>query len=130
MPVHDWNRVDAWTFHGFHTAWLTHLSETLNDGRLPKGYYALPDQHRGRLIAAVLTLHVSSPARAPLTLAAYVADSPVEVYLEHLTFGRPLREMPLFLTPDYYINLPLEPTYEAAFRGMPEFWRTVLEAPP
>src|SRR5258708_39900981 len=56
MPVHDWTRVDAGTFHGFHTAWLTHLSETLNGGRLPKGYYALPEQHGGRLIADVLTL--------------------------------------------------------------------------
>ncbi len=30
MPIHDWARVDAGTFHGFHTAWITHLSEALN----------------------------------------------------------------------------------------------------
>ncbi|HUY34228.1 MAG TPA: GxxExxY protein [Pirellulales bacterium] len=38
MPVHDWARVDAGTFHGFHTAWLTHLSEALNGGRLGSGF--------------------------------------------------------------------------------------------
>jgi hypothetical protein len=35
--------------------------------------------------------------------------------------------MPLFLRPDRYINLPLEPTYQAAYDGMPAFWRGVLE---
>jgi hypothetical protein len=30
----------------------------------------------------------------------------------------------------YYIDLPLEPTYQAAFRGMPEVWRSVLETEP
>ena len=29
MPIHDWTRVDAGTFHAFHTAWVTHLSEML-----------------------------------------------------------------------------------------------------
>jgi Protein of unknown function (DUF4058) len=57
MPVHDWTRVDAGTFHGFHTAWVTHLSESLNGGILPAGYYAMPEQHLGRSIGDVLTLH-------------------------------------------------------------------------
>ena len=246
MPVHDWTRVDAGTFHGFHTAWLTHLSEALNGGGLPKGYYALPEQHGGRLIADVLTLHAGPPTRdppplpttggglvlaeapprvhskrtasvsnqsrrrtltirhvtghrivalleivspankdrpthvddfaakvtkalwqgihvtlvdlflpgphdpdgmdaavwqvldesaepyerihdEPLTLASYLADSPVEVYVQHLAFGMPLVEMPLFLRPDYYVNLALESTYQSAFRGMPEIWRDVLD---
>src|SRR5438552_15581879 len=84
MPVHDWTRVDAGTFHGFHTAWLTHLSEALNAGRLPKGYYALPEHHGGRLIADVLTLHVSPPASAPLpqpsTGGLALADAPPKVH--------------------------------------------------
>ena len=57
MSVHDWTRVDAGTFHVFHTAWITHLSETLNGGLLPSGYYALPEQYAGSRIADVLTLH-------------------------------------------------------------------------
>jgi hypothetical protein len=48
-------------------------------------------------------------------------------YLEHLAVGSPLAEMPLFLDLDHYINLPLESTYLAAYRGMPAFRREVLE---
>jgi hypothetical protein len=62
-----------------------------------------------------------------LTLASYVAGPPEEIYLEHLAVGTPLAEMPLFLRPDRYINVPLEPTYQADYRGMPAFWRDVLE---
>jgi hypothetical protein len=35
--------------------------------------------------------------------------------------------MPLFLHSDRYINVPLESTYLASYRGMPAFWRDVLE---
>jgi len=70
------------------------------------------------------------PADGPLTLASYVAGPPVDVYLEHLAVGAPLTEMPLFLRPDRYVNVPLEPTYQATYRGMPAFWREVLEGQP
>ena len=242
MAVHDWTRGDAGAFHTFHTAWITHLSETLNGGLLPPSYYALPEQHGGRLIADVLTLQAPMPAvpvpaadeggvavaEAPprvrrklspsptargtrrtlairhvsghriialveiispankeraahvaefadkaetalghgihlllvdlfppgrydpqgmhaaiwerfddepyqlppaevLTLGSYVAGPAPEAYLEHLAVGSPLAEMPLFLTPDRYINVPLESTYATAFCGLPAFWRDVLE---
>jgi hypothetical protein len=67
------------------------------------------------------------PADEPLTLASYAAGTQVEVYLEHLAVGAALSEMPLFLHPDRYINVPLEATYQEAYRGMPAFWRDVLE---
>jgi hypothetical protein len=67
------------------------------------------------------------PDDGPLTMASYVAGRPVEIYLENLAVGEPLAEMPLFLRPDRYVNVPLEPTYQAAYRGMPAFWRDVLE---
>jgi hypothetical protein len=38
--------------------------------------------------------------------------------------------MPLFLTAERYVNVPLEATYQAAYRGMPEFWRNVIEQRP
>ncbi len=241
MPVHNWTRVEAGTFHAFHLGWITHLSEALNGGLLPSGYYAMAEQHGGRIIADILTLrsppspatppagegglavadapprvrhkltvssaaremrrtltirHVSgdrviaflemvSPANKdrpmsveqfankaemalrqgihlvlldllppgphdpqgmhaaiwerfdeesyllprdePLTMASYVADRMPEAYLEHLAVGSTLVEMPLFLDLDRYIYLPLESTYMAAYRGMPERWRRVLE---
>ena len=240
MPVHDWTKVDAGTFHDFHTGWITHLKEALNAGLLPDGYYAMSEQHGGGIIADILTLQVPlqpaplpgeggiavaeappqvrrklslsaaaramrrtltirhksghpivalveivSPAnkdrprhveefvdkavaalargihlvlvdlippgphdpqgmhgaiwdrlddepyllppREPLTLASYVAERLPQAYLEHLAVGSSLIEMPLFLNPDRYINLPLESTCQAAYRGMPAFWREVLE---
>jgi len=242
MAVHDWTRVDAGTFHDFHNGWITHLKETLNNGLLPPGYYAMSEQRAGSFIADVLTLQappaagapppareggvavaetpprvrrrltLSAAARAlrrtltirhqsghrvvalveivspankdrpahvkefadkaestlcqgihlllvdllppgphdpqgmhaaiwdrfddepyslppgePLTLASYVGGPRPEAYLEHLAVGSPLPEMPLFLDPDRYINVPLEATYQDAYRGMPAFWRDVLE---
>lgn len=246
MPVHDWTRVEAGIFHAFHTRWVSEVQGALNEGMLPKGYYALAEQHAGRAVADVLTLHAPSidveplpsppasggtavaeappkvrrhqsiepaalirrrtlairhvsghrlvalleilspankdraknvedfawkvvdalrtgvhvlvvdlfppgsgdpygihdvicelledyhepydlPSDEPLTLASYVADTPVDIYLEHLAPGAQLAEMPLFLNPERYVDTPLESTYMEAYRGMPEYWRNVLE---
>ena len=246
MPVHDWTRVAAGIFHDFHTVWTGALRNVLNEGLLPRGYYALAEQHAGRAITDVLTLHASPeppepawlppdtggiavaeapprvwrkqtveravlgrrrslairhvsghrlvalieivspankdrsrhvdelvnktvsaleqgvhvlvidlfppglhdpsgihgsileclepfgepyalPGNMPLTLACYVAGLPVEIYLEHLAVGAPLKEMPLFVRPDRYINVPLEPTYQSTYHGTPAFWRDVLD---
>jgi hypothetical protein len=56
MPVHDWSRVSAGTFHDFHTSWITHIKEALNGGLLPKGLYALAEQTATRMRPDVLTL--------------------------------------------------------------------------
>lgn len=249
MPLHDWTRVEPGIFHGFHVAWIPEISKVLNGGLLPEGYYALAEQHAGRAIADVLTLHAGPgpietpsllpelpptggvavaaspprtrrrhtvdqttlarrrslairhvsghrlialieilspankdrprhveefvdkalstldvgvnlllldlfppgaydpsgihgailqqleesderyelPAQEPATLASYAAGPAVEIYLEHVGVGASLPEMPLFLRPDRYINVPLESTYLAAYGGMPAFWRHVLE---
>jgi len=199
MSIHDWTRVEAGIFHDFHVAWLPELRKVLNNGVLPEGYYALAEQHAGRAIADVLTLHASPessdplppptsggvvlaeappgvrrkqsveaalgihalvidlfppgahdprgihewilneidenagpydlPDAEPLTLARYAAGPVVDIYLEHLALGSTLPEMPLFLHADRYVNIPLEATYEAAFAGMPHFWRDVLTLP-
>jgi hypothetical protein len=247
MPVHDWTRVEAGIFHDFHTVWISNIRTALNEGLLPQGYYALAEQHAGRAITDVLTLHASPatpellplppdtggtavaeapprvrrrqtiapgalsrrrtlavrhvsghrlvalleivspankdlashvedfaakvvsaldlgvhvllvdlfppgpqdphgthgvirprldlsdepydlPADEPLTLAAYAAGPQVEIYLEHRRVGAALPDMPLFLRPDRYVSVPLEPTYQAAYRGVPAFWRDVLES--
>jgi hypothetical protein len=248
MPVHAWTRVEAGIFHDFHVTWVPEIKKALNGGLLPEGYYALAEQHAGRAIADVLTLHASAapiepplatlppasggtvmaeapprvrrrqtveqaalsrrrtlairhvsghrlvalleivspankdrarhveefatkavsalelgvhllvvdllppgpfdphgmhgvilqqleqsdepydlPAEEPLTLAAYAAGPQVDVYLEHVAVGAALPEMPLFLRPDRYIYVPLEPTYQTAYFGLPAFWRGVLE---
>jgi hypothetical protein len=244
MPLHVWTRVDAGIFDDFHSSWIIHLKESLNEGLLPAGYYALAEQHVHDRVPDVLTLqapervsaaslprdrgvaladapprvsrrivadataayqsrrrtlairHVSdhrivaileivSPANKdhassvesivskvdsalkneihvlvadlfppgkhdprgihgaiwvrygaaayvvppdhPLTLDSYRSDVVVEAYIEHLKVGDPLIDMPLFLDADFYVNIPLEATYQTGYRGVPEFWRDVLE---
>jgi len=245
MPLHDWTKVEAGIFHDFHSSWIIHLKESLNEGLLPAGYYALAEQHvRGR-IPDVLTLQVpdrtmapapmhrdrglalaDAPPRVsrklvadsaalyqprrrtltvrhmsdhhivalleivspgnkdrasavaafvdkvdsaiewdihvlvadlfppgkhdprgihgaiwehygaleyvvppdhPLTLVSYRSDNVVEAYVEHLAVGDPLIDMPLFLDSDFYVNVPLESTYQTAYRGVPAFLREMLD---
>lgn len=57
MPIHDWTRVNAGTFHHFHTAWIAEISKALNRGLLPSDYYALAEQQAGDIGPDVLTLH-------------------------------------------------------------------------
>ncbi len=65
MPVHDWTRVDAGIWHDFHNVWIAELRNALNSGVLPPGYYALSEQHAGKYIADVLTLHGEPPLPEP-----------------------------------------------------------------
>jgi hypothetical protein len=39
MPIHDWTRVPAGTWHDFLYAWITEIRNALNGGRLPPSYY-------------------------------------------------------------------------------------------
>ena len=89
MPVHDWTRVEAGIFHDFHTAWIGLIRSALNEGLLPPGYYALAEQHAGRAINDVLTLHASpAPAAPPLppppaTGGTLLAEAPPRVRRRH-----------------------------------------------
>lgn len=64
----------------------------------------------------------------PLSLAAYRADLVPTAYFEPVAVGRPLPPMPIFLTPDYYVNVPLEETYAIAWQSVPARWREVIES--
>ena len=227
MPIHDWTRVAAGTWHDFHVAWITEIRNALNGGLLPSDYYAQAEQitgpmgpdvlalqevnypsngkhgtysttgHSGSLAVAtmpppmrlqvqgemdeyvlkrrtvvirhnsgdriVALIELVSPGnkssrsalrsfvekaveslfrgyhllivdlfpptvRDPLTLAAYSSGRPKCAYVEPTAVGRNLIDMPLFLTPDDYINVPLEATYLAAYRGVARKWKDVLEA--
>src|SRR5437868_9768267 len=65
MPVHDWSKVEAGTFHSFHNAWITHLMGKFNGGLLPEGYYALSEQYSAGPIPDVLTLHLPEMSPGP-----------------------------------------------------------------
>jgi hypothetical protein len=70
------------------------------------------------------------PEGKPLTCVAYVGGAGAEAFVEPLAVGDALPEMPLFLTPDVYVPVPLESTYQLAWEGMPLYWRNVLTAEP
>lgn len=66
------------------------------------------------------------PADAPLTCVSYVGGPAPEAFLEPARIGGALPEMPLFLTPEVYVPVPLDATYRAAFDAVPAYWRGVL----
>jgi len=246
MPIHDWSRVNAGTWHAFHLGWISEIQIALNDGRMPRDYYAQAEQVTGPWEADVLALEIQdrddefdtapesgsdgalavatappktrlqseiefanhkqrriairhtsgdrivallelvSPGNKsnersmtafvdkavaslqtgyhllivdlfsmttrdpkgmygaichalgvdfaafessePLTLAAFSSGASIRTYVEPTAVGRPLIDMPLFLTPERYVNVPLESTYTAAYRGIPLRWKAVLDA--
>jgi hypothetical protein len=70
-----------------------------------------------------------TPADKPLTLVAYDAGPPKTYYEEPVAVGDGLIDMPLFLAPGWYVSVPLEATYHAAWRGVPRRYKETLEPP-
>jgi hypothetical protein len=241
MPIHDSTRVSAGLFHHFHQQWAVSICNALNATRLPKGFYALLEQHAAGVIPDVITLqrgpkppttndppgaiaiaasppktrfvsqasdediyaakadriaiynplgdvvsvielvspgnknsrhairtivektlefvhqgvHVlmvdlfppsprdpqgihkavwdevqeepfELPADKPLTLVAYRAGVPKRAYVEPVAVGDALPDMPVFLDPDTYVLVPLEPTYLATWETCPEPLRDLI----
>lgn len=69
------------------------------------------------------------PAEQPLSLAAYLAGDWPEAFIEPVAVAASLPDMPLFLTPEIYVPVPLEATYESAWETVPAYWQRVLTAP-
>jgi hypothetical protein len=105
--------------HGYHLLVVDLFPPTRHD----------PEGMHGRIWEYLANESWEPPAGQPLTLASYQAKRPVVAYVEPLAVGQALPDMPLFLLPDQYVNVPLESTYMAAWRGVPERWRRVIEPP-
>lgn len=242
MPIHDWTRVDAGTYHDFHQVWTIEIRNALNRGLLPSGYSAFADlkvsgaepdiaaiqlrepdsrgglavadspprvrqvvhaatetaiyarkanriviRHRqGQLVAAIEIvspgnkdsrhgigafvtkvvdflrngIHMllidpfppgprdphgihpliweevadtpseTQPTDKPLTVVSYDAGDDLTAYVEPLSVGAPLPDLPLFLSPGWYINIPLERIYAAAWDETPQETRNLVELLP
>jgi hypothetical protein len=89
--------------------------------RDPQGIHALLAAEFGEEDSFTL------PEDKQLTLAAYCADDPVRTFVEPVAVGDVLPDMPLFLTAEYYVAVPLEATYQLAWEAVPQRWREVLE---
>jgi len=60
------------------------------------------------------------PPDKPLTLASYSAGDVITAYVEPVSTGDTLRDMPLFLSPLKYIPAPLERSYQETWDRCPE----------
>jgi hypothetical protein len=76
MPIHDWTRAPSGYFHHFHQRWTGAICDALNAGVLPKGVFALVEQHSGAMVPDVLALEKQplqdrdfSSSRGGVTLA-------------------------------------------------------------
>jgi len=59
------------------------------------------------------------PADRPLTIAAYQAEPIKTAWVEPIAVGSPLPVMPLFLQGDFYVDLPLEASYQETWNALP-----------
>jgi hypothetical protein len=85
MPVHNWRRVYAGLFHHFHQRWISALTDELNAGLLPPGYFALAEQVTGDPVPDVLTLKrlpASSKPRKRRTKATVITEAPHATYVQ------------------------------------------------
>jgi hypothetical protein len=63
---------------------------------------------------------------APLSAFSYECDDRVCAYLEPLAVGDVIPDMPVFLYPGMYIDVPLETTYQGAWEAVPQRWQKVI----
>jgi len=93
---------------------------------LPPGRHD-PQGIHAEIVEALSAETYQLPEAGRLTFAAYAAGAPPVAYLEHPAVGEEVPALPLFLASERYVHLALGPSYAAAYRGMPAFWRDVLE---
>jgi hypothetical protein len=79
MPIHDWTRVRPNRFHHFHQRWTLAISDALNAGPLPPGYFALVEQKTGGPEPDVVTLELNLPPNASTPGGVAIAEAPPKV---------------------------------------------------
>lgn len=67
------------------------------------------------------------PADKPLSAASFQVADRVYIYAQPFAVGQAVPDVSLFYDPDWYVMLPLEATYAAAYAGVPRRWRRVIE---
>jgi hypothetical protein len=80
----------------------------------------------GAILAECEDETYQAPPDKPLTVASYSADDITTAYVEPIAVGDVLPSMPLFLDPETYVKVPLEPTYREAWSGESARWQAVL----
>ncbi len=68
------------------------------------------------------------PPNKPFSCVSYIGAPGAEAFIEPVGQADELPAMPLFLSPEKYVPVPLAATYATAWEGLPNYWRGVLEA--
>ena len=90
---------------------------------------SVPEGIHGAIWSGMEEADYHQPTDKPLTLVSYEADRilGVTAYIEPIAVGDPLPEMPLYVSDDGYVSVPLQETYDRAFAALPRRWASVLE---
>ncbi|HEY2910242.1 MAG TPA: DUF4058 domain-containing protein [Gemmataceae bacterium] len=112
------DKLVAFVDEGIHLMILDLFPPTARD---PDGLYPLIWSHFHKTAFQL-------PSDKPLTLASYNAGPIPESFVEPAAVGDRLIDVPLYLTPDEYVNVPLEAAYEAAWAEVPRRWRDAITA--
>lgn len=78
MPIHDWTRVEAGTFHSFHQRWISSLCDVLNTGGLPAGFFAMAEQIIGGPEPDVVALQTAKPRPTPQVTSKRAVPVPTQ----------------------------------------------------
>src|SRR5262245_14708536 len=87
-----------------------------------------PQGIHGIMLGEIGTEEYELGSKRPLTAVAYTGGAIVDAFVAHFAFGEHIPQMPLFLTRENYIPVPLEDSYMAAWGDVPPQYRQVLLA--
>jgi Protein of unknown function (DUF4058) len=82
----------------------------------------------GALLNEIGTEDYVLASERPLTTVAYIGGAVVDAFAAHFAVGEPIPPMPLFLTRENYVPVPLEAAYMAAWEDVPPQYQEVLLA--
>lgn len=85
-----------------------------------------PQGIHGAVLAEIGAEEYPLPANRPLTVAAYIGGAVVDAFADHFAVGEQIPAMPLFLTAENYVQVPLEETVVAAWQDVPRPYRQTL----
>jgi hypothetical protein len=111
-------------WEGFHSKWANCLVDALNERLLPPGYFAepnihLPDTFEVRVFNAKAgRTRVASMRRSTPRPIWRAEKDEVDAWLLPLAIGDPLPQIPLALTAELCLPVPLETTYIDACRKL------------
>jgi hypothetical protein len=88
-----------------------------------------PNGIHGALMNEIGTEDYVMSRERPFTAVSYVGGAVVEAFYVHFAVGEPIPPMPLFLTRENYVTVPLEAAYLAAWEDVPPQYQQGLLAP-